>query len=85
MKIILARIMAEPIAMPGFPQLIVTRGFVYQFLKSAGWNPSERGFGSMDYAVFGPKIAREPLTDATERDHYLSQIADDYRREVVYA
>lgn len=82
MKNTLTRIMAEPIAMPGFPQLIVTRGFLYQFLKSAGWNPSERGFGSLDYITFAADATAEPLTDEATRDHYLSGVAEDYRREV---
>jgi len=66
--------MAEPMVLPGAPQIVVTRGWAYQFFtKTLGYNPSERGFGSVDYMVFGRSIATErclpldtPLTDLTE-------------------
>jgi hypothetical protein len=69
---ILDEVMAEHVHMPGFPQLIVTRGFVYEYLKSHGWDESERGIGSLDHLVFMPRGVNDPLTDPAERDHYLN-------------
>lgn len=73
-------LMNESIPMPGFPQIIVTRGFLYQWLKACGWPPCERGFGSMDYLVFGARVTAEPLTDETDRDYWLGQVRNDYMR-----
>ncbi len=75
------QLMAEPVRMPGVPALIVTRDFLWSFLKSHGWNQHERGFGSMEYLVFGRATVQAELTDVETRDHYLGQVADDYRRE----
>ena len=55
------RPMAEPVAVPGFPSVIVTREFLYGWLASLGWNKSDRGFGSMDYLVFGRPASTHPL------------------------
>lgn len=74
-------IMAEPIRFPGFPQIIVTRGFAYQFLTECGWNQSERGYGSLDCTVFMPKASTESLTDAIERDYWLGQVRPEYIQE----
>ena len=61
-------VMAEAIRMPGCPQLIVTRGFAYQWLKRMGYptDPRNRPFSSIDYMVFGGTRltpVNEPLTD----------------------
>jgi hypothetical protein len=77
---LLTRIMAEHVEMPGFPQLIVTRGFIYQWLKSLGWDESERGFSSLDYTVFGRASVQAELTDEETRDHYLIPLQDVYER-----
>lgn len=74
------RIMAEHVEMPGFPQIIVTRHFIYQWLKSLGWNPSERGFSSLDYTTFGRASVQDELTDEATRDHYLIPLKDVYAR-----
>lgn len=77
---LLSKIMAEHVEMPGFPQLIVTRGFIYQWLKSLGWNESERGFSSLDYAVFARKAVDHELTEDATRDHYLTPLKEEYAR-----
>ena len=74
-------LMAEPICFPGFPQIIVTRHFAYQFLTECGWNQSERGYGSLDYMVFAAQEESEPLTGPIERDYQLGQVRPDYIRE----
>lgn len=60
-------VMNEAIPMPGAPQLIVTRGWAYQWLKRMGYNTDPRaGFASVDYMVFGNRRltpVNEPLTD----------------------
>ena len=56
--------------MPGAPDLIVTRGWCYQWLKRMGYNTDPRaGFASVDYMVFGGNRlvpVNEPLTDLTQ-------------------
>jgi hypothetical protein len=73
-------VMAEHVAMPGFPQLIVTRNFCYQWLKLRGWKEAGRGFDNLDYIVFARKWTDVPLTPENERDHYLKQVEQDYSR-----
>lgn len=75
-----AAFLSEPIALLGFPQIIATRAFVYEWLKARGWNPSERGFASLDYAAFGREAVNAPLTPEAERDALLAQVAKDYER-----
>jgi len=75
-------LMAQPIRFPGFPQIIVTRGFAYSWFKAHGWPTGERGFGSLDYMVFAAREVAEPLCDAGERDYWLSCVAENLRREV---
>lgn len=59
-------LMAEHIQLPGCPQIIVTRGWAYTFLRDElGYSPKARGFGSIDYMVFGREETNEPLTDLT--------------------
>lgn len=82
---IMDRLMSEAVRMPGFPQLIVTRHFLYHWLTGCGWSPSERGFASVDYYTFAAKKVDAPLTDETERDYWLNQVRDDYLREAVAA
>ena len=72
--------MAEHVEMVGFPQIIVTRDFMYQWLRACGWNPSERGFASLDYTVFARKVVDLPLTLDAERDRWLGQVRDGYLR-----
>lgn len=58
------QLMAEPIRLPGCPQIIVTRGFVYTFFRDElGYDTSARGFASLDYLVFRHAPVSEPLTD----------------------
>ena len=68
--------------MPGFPSLVVTREFLYFFLRGCGWCPRERGFGSMEYLTFGRPAVVEPLTDEAERDRLLAHVRHDYLREM---
>jgi hypothetical protein len=72
--------MAEPIEMPGFPQIIVSRHFAYHWLKACGWDVSERGYGSLDYTIFAKQAVDYPLTDEAERDRWLGQVRNDYLR-----
>ena len=65
-------VMNEHIPMPGFPQIIVTRGFAHQWLRAHGWDESEHGYGSLDYSIFQTRATSEPLTDPAERDRYLN-------------
>ncbi len=58
------QIMDEHVHMPGFPQLIVRRGYVHSYYKRLGWDESERGYGSLDYTVFASPKTSEPLTEA---------------------
>jgi hypothetical protein len=64
-------LMAEPIAMPGAPDLIVTRGQAYDFLKAEGY-PLVGGFGSVDYMVFGRKPSDRVLSSDEERARYFA-------------
>lgn len=77
---IMDEIMAEPVEMPGFPQLIVTRGFACQWLGDCGWSPAETGFGSLDYIVFSKRPIESPLMSVEMRDRYLAQVREDYLR-----
>lgn len=73
----LSRIMEEPVRMPGYPQLVVKRGWLYQYLLACGWDASAKGFDSLEYIVFGRDVATEKrqealtLTDEAERDRCL--------------
>lgn len=75
---IVDEIMNEPIRLPGAPQVIVTRGWAYQWLKKMGYNTDPKaGFASVDYMVFGGARLRpvdEPLTDLTQ-PHIVELIA----------
>lgn len=77
---LLDAIMQEAIPMPGFPQLIVSRGWLYQWLVSCGWKMSERGYGSLDYIVFSTLKVANALTNIDERDYWLSQVRGAYDR-----
>ena len=68
---LLSQIMSEHIGMPGFPQIIVTRGYAYKYLKSLGWNESECGFGSLDYTVFSQTSTEAPLSE--DMDYWLQK------------
>lgn len=59
------RLMNEPVELPGCPELVVTRGFCYQFLKELGY-PLQGGFGSVDYMTFRRSAVNRPLSDLTE-------------------
>lgn len=65
--------MAEAICFPGFPQIIVDRGFAYQWHKARGWDESERGFGSLDYFIFSAPAVDLPFTDPQARDYWLDR------------
>ena len=74
-------VMAEHILMPGWlGGFIVTRDFAYQWLKAQGWNPSDRGYGSLDHTVFIKPAVDDELTPIDERDRICSQIAGAYAR-----
>lgn len=75
------RLMADHIEMPGFPQIIVTRHFAYQWLVACGWSQSETGCGSLDYAIFSKSAVSNELTDEETRDHFLAEVRPDYIRE----
>lgn len=63
-------VMAEAVRLPGCPQVIVTRGWLYSWLKKLGYNTDPlAGFASVDYMVFGGtrlKPCDEPLTDLSQ-------------------
>lgn len=82
---IASRLMAEHVRVPGFPQIVVTREFLYSFLRGCGWNPRKRGFGSIDYMTFGRAAVAEELTNDATRDHLLAQVRDGYLREALAA
>jgi hypothetical protein len=78
---LLDTMMSEHVEMPGFPQVIVQRGWLYQFLKGCGWSESERGFASLDYTVFARKAVDLPLTEPAQRDYWLNKVrAEIYDR-----
>jgi hypothetical protein len=66
------KVMSEAICFPGFPQIIVTRGYVYSYLTKLGWDQSERGYGSLDYTVFASPVVAATLTAPEIREHYLN-------------
>lgn len=68
----LQQIMDEPVEYPGFPQIIVIRGWLYQHLKSLGWDESERGYSSLDYTVFSRQKVDQPVTDEETREYWLN-------------
>lgn len=70
---LLDKLMAESVEMPGFPQIIVTRGWLYQFMRSYGWPESERGFGSLDYTVFSRNAVAHETTEPELRDKWLAE------------
>ncbi len=74
----LDEIMSEPIKMPGFPQIIVTRGWLWKWLIGMGCNPRERGYGSVEWAVMDKPPVDAALTPETERDYFLLPLADEY-------
>ena len=74
------RLMYEAVDFPGFAGLVVTREFLYFYLKSCGWDPCERGFASLDYMVFGRPKVDAPLSDPSTRDSLLSAIRPDHVR-----
>lgn len=84
---IAARLMNEAVRVPGFPQIIVTRHFLYHWLKAQGWNEGRPNstqnnycFQSLDYAVFGRPTVDAPLTDEAERDRLLGMMSADLQR-----
>jgi hypothetical protein len=76
----LTEIMNEHVEFPGFPQIITTRGFVYQWLKACGWKANTGKFDSLDYTVFARKVVDLPLYDEASRDNLLAQVRRDYLR-----
>lgn len=70
------RIMAQHIRLPGCPQIVVTRGFAYNWLKDTGMNPSRRGFGSIDYLVHAPTALDAPLTDLDSVADFLAGVKE---------
>lgn len=71
---------SEHVHMPGFPQIVVTRGFLYAFLRDAGYDPKERGFGSIDYMIGAARVSQEPLTNEVGRDRLLELFKEQVRR-----
>lgn len=76
-------LMAEPIPLQGVLGVIVTRGFAYQWLKDCGFDPSDRGYASLDYMVFSHKASTEPLTDLTEPStmRFLTSVQNCIRKD----
>lgn len=72
---VMDQIMSEPVRFPGFPQIIVTRGWAYQYFVNHGWSPAERGFSSMEWMIFGTcrNAVNLPLTDEETRDCCIAQ------------
>lgn len=73
--------MFERVLMPGFSSIVVTREFLYFFLRGCGWNPCERGFTSLDYWTFARPAVDESLTDEKVRDRLLRKVRKTYLRE----
>ena len=71
----LDEIMAEHVRMPGAPGIIVERGWLYQWFKGQGYDPSARGYASMEWMTFGScrPAVEEPLTLDDERD-YMAKV-----------
>jgi hypothetical protein len=61
----LDELMAEPMRLPGAPDLIVTRDWAYAWLKTLGY-PLHGGFNSVDYMVFGRDVATAKRTEVLE-------------------
>jgi len=57
-------LMAESIRLPGAPQVIVTRGWAYVWLKKLGY-PLQGGFASVEYMTFRRPAEQLALTDLT--------------------
>lgn len=72
--------MAEPVEMPGFAGLIVTRHDVYHWFRRAGYDLKARGFASVDYQTFARPVVKLPLTEPAERDRLLRFMLDDVNR-----
>lgn len=61
---LLRRVLDEHVRMPGYPQLVVTRFYLYGFLTATcGFDRHDRGFVSADYLAFGRPAVTEPLSD----------------------
>ena len=76
---IMDEIMAEPIRMPGFPQIIVTRGWLWIWLvDKLGCNPRERGIGSVEWTIFSRPPVEAELTPDAERDALVLPLAEAY-------
>ena len=74
-------LMDEHVIMPGCPQLVVTRGFVYSFLTDKlGYDKSERGFGSVDYLTFRREAVNAPLSDLTQYEGLFAMMIRDCAR-----
>ena len=69
------KFIAEHVEMPGFPEIIVTRGLLYEFLVDLGWDKDE-----CDYMVFARSSRDVPLTSETKRDQLLRKIREGFRR-----
>ena len=69
------KIMAEHIQLPGAPQVIVTRGWAYQWLKKLGYSTDSRdGYRSVDFMVMHKREVEDPLTDLTQ-PHMVAMLA----------
>lgn len=75
-------LMAEPMRLPGCPQIIVTRGWAYEWLIKLGY-PELGGFGSVDFMVFGRNLdsRRKNLDPLTEDD--LTDLDDPRVRRTI--
>lgn len=67
-KTLVREVFEEHVRLPGAPQIIVTRAFVYDWAIRMGFE-AQGGFASADYLAFGistrPTVD-EPLTDLTD-------------------
>ena len=75
-------LMAEHIAMPGFPQLIVTRDEAWRVLTDMGCDQVPRAgqgmrFDTVDYMVMSKRALDEPLSDAELRDRVFAAMRED--------
>lgn len=71
----------EHVRMNGFPGIVVTRLFLYQFLLKQGWDPKPTGrLDSLDWWVWGAhKAVDAELTDEKTRDRLLRKVRHMYR------
>lgn len=80
---VIDKIFEEHICLPGYPQVVVTRGWAYRWFRDAvGLDTRQRGRGSLDSIVHCAPRTRLPLTDLSNYDCRLAQIAELMKRDL---